>query len=254
MNRTQHFLASLATIGLALSLLSCNDNPSSSGGLKGTLALEVIVVDQDGNFLSDGSGVTVGIDGTDRTATTVTNGTCSFADLPAGTYVLTLTKPGHSTIKIYGYQFVGGGTAFLRDNYVVQLPTYDITSITARIDTNSSIGRDFFFLSGNVSVPTPDNAVRRLRVFMDTSAALTAQQGHYLAASSVAVPGGDAAFNGTLSLSELRRAGVRTGTTVYVVAYPMAGRTVGYYDPTKQEWHETNLSPLRSALTTFVMP
>ncbi|HVZ38865.1 MAG TPA: hypothetical protein VHI13_06285 [Candidatus Kapabacteria bacterium] len=243
-----------AALLCCLPLLSCNENATGNGRLSGTLYVEVNLVDQDGNLLTDRGDVKVSIDGSDRTAITSPSGLCRFEDLPAGTYDFTLTKPLFSNMKVYGFQFVGGGTAYLRDLYLTGLPDYAFNEFNATIDTASSLGADFVRITGTASTPAPATANRHIRVYMDTSAALTSRQSGHIGADVVTLQAGDQTFNGTVALSGLRSAGVRKGQVVYVLAYPMAYRAVGYYEPAAQEWHETNLGYFHSPVVSFTMP
>jgi hypothetical protein len=237
---------------LACAAGSCGDNPADSGSLKGTLTLVVALTDQDGARLADNSDVTATLDGTTRSATSDADGFLSFNDLPAGIYNITLTKPGFSTFKIFGAQFVGGGTAYIRDVFITEIPNFAIEQFRAAIDTSASFGSDYVNVAGTISNPAPESNDRLLRVFFDTSS--TVSPSRFLNAGSVPITAGHEDFQRLISVTGLRKAGVAKGTRVYVVAFPSSVWTLGYFDPAKRKWVEANLAPQGSPAASFIMP
>ena len=248
----RYSIAIVLALLLGFALPSCSENPSSSEGLKGTLTLVTILTDENGIRFTDHSDVTATIDGTTRTGTSDADGFISFPDLAAGTYVITLTKPGFSAIKIFGAQFVGGGTAYIRDVFLTELPTYDITTIAATVDTTASWGLEYVNITGSLSSAAPDANGRLLRVFLDTASDVSSSK--FINAGPVQIQAGDREFRRLVELSGLRKAGVAKGTKVYAIAYPASLWTVGYFDPTKRRWVEANLAPQASQRVSFVMP
>lgn len=248
----RYFFATALTLLLACSVQSCSEDPASGGSMKGTLTMVVALTDQDGHRLTDNSDVTATIEGTNRTATSDADGFLSFADLPAGIYDITLIRPGFSTFKIFGSQFVGGGTAYIRDVFITEIPNFAIDQFSAEIDTSASFGPDYVKVSGKVSNPAPESNDRTFRIFFDTVNAVSPSK--FINAGSVVINAGHADFQRLISLDGLRRAGVGKGTRVYAVGFPASVWTLGYFDPSRRKWMEANLAPQGTPATSFVMP
>lgn len=248
----RYSIATTLALLLGCVLSSCSENPSSSETLKGTLTLITILTDENGNRFANHGDVTATIDGVNRTGTSDADGFITFPDLAAGTYVITLNKPGFSTMKIFGAQFVGGGTAYIRDIFLTELPTYEVTQIAAAIDTSANWGSEYVQINGTISDPAPDANGRLLRVFFDTTSDVSSSK--FINAGPVQIQAGDREFRRLVELSGLRKAGVAKGKTVHVVAYPASLWTVGYFDPNKRRWVEANVAPQASQRMSFVMP
>jgi hypothetical protein len=249
----KHLSQALALLLLAL-VVSCSENPTQAERLKGSLTLNVVLMNEYAERLEDRGNVTIEIDGTGRTATTDAEGYATFQDLPAGTYVLTLKKPGFSTVKSFGYQFVGGGAAYIRDVFMVELPTFTITELTADAEAGTSSGEDVVKLTGKISSPAPEGFRQMLRLYLDMSSLVSSEPGMYIDGGSIAVLSPETDFTAFYSLRGLRAAGIAKGTRVYVVAHPLAQWTTGYFEPTTRGWYETNISPEKSPVASFIMP
>ena len=93
--------------------------PSLTGNLEGVLFL----YDDGGNKIlstaaltGDTIMLTNNSSGTVLTTTTSSTGTYTFTGITTGTYSMTVMKQGYGTVKAYGIEFAGGGTAYKNFN------------------------------------------------------------------------------------------------------------------------------------------
>ena len=247
----KHLVPALTLLLPAL-IVSCTEGPTQADPLKGSLTLNVRLVDEYGDDLSNHSGVTVAIEGINRTATTDDEGYVTFDNLSAGTYVIDITRPGFSRERAFGYQFVGGGAAYIRDVYLAKLPTFTIGALTAEAEAGS--GEDVLKLTGTISEAAPEHNRQMLRLYFHMSSTVSSEPGMFLVAGSVGILSPMTDFTVFYPLAALRAAGIAKGTRVYLVAHPMAQWGTSYFDPIKRDWIETNISSQHSQVLSFIMP
>lgn len=83
--------------------------PVATGSIVGFAGLR----DEAGTRLTDQSGITVRIKGSNRVGTSDTAGVWMLNDVAAGIYDLEISKPGFATNYLRAFQFVAGGTAYI---------------------------------------------------------------------------------------------------------------------------------------------
>lgn len=275
----------LSTFSLALFsflfLSSCGGNDPSDPGnrLSGSLVGRVELYDKVGHPLSDHSGAVVTVEGTDHTATSDAQGDWELKDLPAGTYVLSITKSGFTTVKEFGVAFVGGGTDYLPRYYLAELPTYRISNLKPemvdkeyrRIYVEPSGGGDSLVfqyvtvpprpvLSGVCSEPVPAEGYR-VQFYVGRNPDVSKEPGTFTGMFETIIRERSEDAEGTPPLQgdftfwidrDLERAGFSKGERVYVVAYPVAWTGTTYYDPVARLTVDTRVVDAPSNVADFV--
>ncbi|MBC8144445.1 MAG: carboxypeptidase regulatory-like domain-containing protein [bacterium] len=128
-------IAALACI-FGLSLTGCSSNnpqtPTGNDGVpqKGNLTGWVSLYNIAGDTISDKSGVTVKLVRTNFSTVTSANGRWTFVDIPSGTYEVSFEKSGFAELRVFGYQFVGGGEARFDEVAISETPTLQVTSFS----------------------------------------------------------------------------------------------------------------------------
>jgi hypothetical protein len=157
----------------------------------------------------------VSIDGTGYTATTGKDGRYVLASVATGTYNISYSKAGFGTTKTISYKFVGGGQDYAGISYMSSIPQHNPTGLAGSTTDTSRIALTAT-LNGTLA-----KAGVRIRFFVDTVAGVSSDpQKHYIFSS---------VFNGppppsksviwSIYNPELRSYGIRSGQTVYIVAY-----------------------------------
>jgi hypothetical protein len=221
--------------------------PSGSAGpkLKGDLAGFVLIVNENGGQPSDKSGVTVTVEGTSFQTSTDASGAFVISNIETGTYTIAYSKAGYGTSKTVGYQFAGGGRAFLGTIAICQPPTYSVQSLVASSAT-----------SLRATLSSASATTRAVAVFVGTSAGVSASQLNY---STVGLFSGTPT-NGVMTLTPsfmmYRGAGFESGTTAYLIAYAITegGRTSGHTDVNTGKFVYTNLSSAASNVVSVTVP
>jgi hypothetical protein len=209
------------------------------------------VLDQDLNDLPDRSGVTVSFDGSGLSTTSDSTGSWTITGLPTRTYDITYSKPGYGTIHHYGYQFVGGGTAYVQDvDVTLEPPTQvSVTSLQAAIDDSTQSPVALLALNATPSV----TATRQSHVYLlfvisrSSSSSIDNRTGAYTVIERLQIGSGARV---RLLLSDLRSlTGVKSGETLYITAYAVSGRS--FRPETGQSDFASHSAP---ATTSIVIP
>ncbi len=107
----------LLYVVIIFSLIGCKgaDGPAGPAGpkLKGTLAGFVYLVNINGSYQTDMSGVTISLAGTSVSGTSDVNGKFEITNVETGTYEVIYTKTAYGIFKKQGVSFASGGLASL---------------------------------------------------------------------------------------------------------------------------------------------
>jgi hypothetical protein len=139
----------LALLGACKSSTNVVDNTNSLGTFHGNIAL----VNAAGDTLSNYSGVTIQIQGTQFQATSNARGDWEIDNIPAGIYSVMLTKQGFDTLIIPQYQFSGAGISYLLNTGIQALPmdslVFTVTNTTEDSSASGYLG--LLSMTGGVS-------------------------------------------------------------------------------------------------------
>jgi hypothetical protein len=253
---------------LALFAPACNkssDNPLSKpndgSGVTGNLSGWVQLGDIQSRNLDDNSGVTVTAEGTSFSTTTSVSGKWSMTGLPSNTYTVTFSKAGYGTYKELGYQFVGGGNAYLPDVRLGAMPAGTVGSLSARAldslasDTSGGPTLSFKHVQVESSIqasPSQVDSVGSLRVFIGLSNTVSHLPGSFIFYRDFYDEPGRASGRVDISRQEFAQYGIAPGTTVYIVAYVVNRGGTTYYDPDLHGSVYTSVSAPSSVVSVVV--
>ncbi len=225
--------------------------------LKGDIFGYVDVYDVNGKQVADRRGVYVQTEETSTGEQSDSTGRWTLKDRMAGIYTITASKTGYTNSSVAGFQFVGGGNAYLNSTLgIIELPTYSIKSVLVAGKTTDSIGqqlsvdifpsplvsetRSFFIVYGK----TPG-------VVINSSDAMVTSQVSYVYKGA-----GSASFSLKNAINSLKNLGMQSGENVYAVVYPSSAHinNIGIYtDPlTKKTIFTRYSSPF--AAVNFQIP
>ncbi len=128
---------------LALVLLgACKSSTTVVENDLGTFHGNVALVNASGDTLTNYSGATIQIQGTQFQATSAANGDWQIDNVPAGIYNILLTKPGFDTLVIPQYQFSGAGTSFFESTAIQAIPMDSLAFTITNTGSKFSNGFD----------------------------------------------------------------------------------------------------------------
>lgn len=244
---------------LLCGIFACHESPTTSiapptaSVPTGTLKGGITVRDQNLDPATDASGVTVTFEGSGYSTFTDSEGLWSMDSLPSGTYDITYSKQGYGTIRQFGYQFVGGGTAYMTGWHFEVFPETQVTISAVEpvlIDSaQSETGREQLRLNitPTVTATQQKHSAVFIMISRTASSSIDNRAGAWTNENSLLV---NTSSGLNLSIAEIRSTcGFQPGDTAYFTVYATAGR---YADPVtrRQEY------PSHSAATTttLVMP
>jgi hypothetical protein len=255
----QLLLSTILAAG-AICLAACGGNPSDPGSrLTGNLHGVIEVLDEcRSNTDGGGAGVTITIEGTSFTTTTNANGAWEVKGLPAGTYTITYGKPGYFTEKVEGFQFVGGGDAYVsghryaRELQLRQIPTWTFGQIEARRTTLDSAHDVGMIRIQGAMTPLacgPGNYRTAWIFFNDNSNVSSTVHKNSFEIS----PDGGTQLDYPINTSTLHELGFASGATVYAIAYPTS-YVQSNRDPFTGAIEVVGVGPTPSNIFSFVVP
>ncbi len=218
------------------------EGPKLTGELTGYAGL----VSNDGILLPDRSGILVEVEGTSFSSTTDPTGRYFISGLVSGTYTLSWTKSGYGIQKHMGYQFVGGGRTFHELIFLGEIPLY-----TAQINVRPTIGSDQVTISGSFN-GIGNLADRRVRLFFGSTENVSFDP--YLNIFSVYGQGSASSWTINLPLINIRRLGVASGTTIWIIAYSDSWISSFYTDIETGKKVFPDINPYPSARFNFILP
>ena len=222
--------------------------PGTPGpSLTGTLYGFVSPVDEYGVAAAK-SGVTVTLDGVSPAATATTNadGRYEFAALRTGTYNLTFTRAGLTTVRRLGVAHVGGDQpTFLGTNTISAPSTTSFGNVSLNSQNNNSVQLYIPYANAGAS----NNTFTRFIIYGSANPGTTAANGILLSfPGSVSSP-----FTTSLFKSTLNGSGFATGTRVYVVVYATPAFLTGFTDPLTGRFVYSGLSTPSNEIS-FIVP
>lgn len=183
------------------------------GQVTGSITGFVRLLDQYGNSIyTNLSGASVTIDGTSFTTTTNVDGKFIFANVPAGTYSITVTKTGYGTEKLPWVSFNGGAnSAYVGSIKLSKIPDFNVVSLSASASGSGVV------ISGTVNGTTTYK--RTVGIFIGNSASVSSATTNYIAFDNDAIAAGSNIFSATINAQQLTNMGFVSGNTIYVAVY-----------------------------------
>ncbi|MDP4198759.1 MAG: hypothetical protein Q8922_02195 [Bacteroidota bacterium] len=138
--------ASIIALLLVVGIGGCKSSVAVNTDELGTLRGKVVALGVNCDSISDRSGVTVLIEGTNFSASTDVTGQWVIEHVPAGVYNVIVTKPSFDTDLTAEYQIIGAGTQFLEHAMIQAIPldSIPIVSLSAVKRTYDSVGGKFY--------------------------------------------------------------------------------------------------------------
>ncbi len=180
--------------------------PNLTGSIRGFVYLRK----EDGSFESSRKDVIAQIEGTTIADTSDNTGSWKLDSVSSGSYTITFSKTGYSTMKYPGTQFVGNGEYYLYPT-LLQASGFNVTTLTQFRAPTSIV------FNGTISSISHDFRL----VYIFFSRANTVSSTDYKLLSVVMMNGDTTRFADTLSRAALIAAGFPTGTTFHMAAYGM---------------------------------
>ncbi|MEP7233888.1 MAG: hypothetical protein ABI778_01210 [Ignavibacteriota bacterium] len=149
------YLLTMLIVAAVTSFTGCKDDDDVNSGGDGKLSGHVILIQSSGELLPDYSGITIEIEGTKLRATTDLYGYWEIKDVHPGILNVRVSKDSFGFIREIGYQFTGGGQAYMNTCCLGKTPTFGINFWSI----NSSASHIDFEVSG---ASTEDQARRAI--------------------------------------------------------------------------------------------
>lgn len=236
---------------VSLFLVSCNEDPVS-GEKRGNVEGSVSLSDEFGADIADRNGITVRFEEASKSTTTDNNGRWQMTDLPAGIYTVTVSKDGFGTYKVFGYQFVGGGTAFMELISLVAPPTYIIEEL--KVEAEELVTGMMVFARGRILNATSQTPLRAV-MFVGTDSAVSSDPAKHRASVRLYVSRSGTSMVFETNLISLKPQLILIpGKTYYFILYPDSTPTPQYLEPRSGKFIYPSLGPTPSNVIAVKIP
>ncbi|MBS1904086.1 MAG: hypothetical protein JSS75_10305 [Bacteroidetes bacterium] len=253
------------SVWFPLLLASCdNDQPSvTNSALSGNITGRVLLTGFDPHYSpTDLSGTVVKIEGRTDSTSTDSSGVFTLRDVPAGIHTLAYSHQGYGICKIIGFQFTGGGTAYVPANQLNPQPlgTCVLDSIITvdTVSNNSPVTEYIFtaFVDKN-GLKDPITAGNDIVLFMGTNPNVSSEKGHYSLVQrvwtySVSTPFGYRKDSTVVYSSDYLH-NFHKGDTVYTIAYVTNTPDGDYPDPATDGVLYSSVGLKHSVVRSFVL-
>ena len=181
------------------------------------------LVDETGNEVEDKSGVNVTIEGLTSSAITNEDGRFELSNVRAGTYNIIYKKTGYGSLKIFGFQFIGGNIpAMLYETTLYEQPKIDIQSLDISFNGN------IINITGEITEPNYFS----VQIFINDSSNVSNENYDYASARYSYSDWTYTQFSQNIYLNETPYS---QGDKVYLVIYFInPNEESGYYDYEKE--------------------
>lgn len=227
------------------------------GGPKliGKISGNVILIDTNGVQPSMKNGVNVSIDGLGRSAITDSTGKWSIDSVYTGVYTITISKNNYGSTKHVNYQFIGGGTTFLANDYLSAVPNYSVSNLT--YTSGISGGNTYVDIKGNISFTSNQMFGRNILLFIGNSSMVSNDPANYLDVVNAFVIDTATTFTQRITTTEFSHIGIPTGSPAYIVAYASSAAFANssrYIDVNTGRYYYTSLNSANSGVLTINTP
>lgn len=222
--------------------------PLLSGSLKGYVDL----FDAYGDLAANASNVYITIPVIAGTDSTSTNGMFTKT-LTTGTYELDYSKSGYGAMKIISLNFVGGGTQYISNHIqMTQAPIYSLSAITSATAMAQGQG----VVTVTVTPSATDTKARKVVCFIGTSSSVSYLPGNYSGVVTINIPANSAIGFGSISTTIAYEAGIPSGNSIYIAAYPIAVNNTAsiYSDVATGKTIYNNINSSSSVTTNVMVP
>ncbi len=211
-------------------LIGCKGPAGPAGPkLEGSLTGFVTLINVDGTYQTDMSGVTVTITGTSASATTDVNGKFTLTNVATGTYEIVYTKASYGILKHQGVSFASGGTASLGG---VTLGVIPVSSPIPVLTPTSTSGTSVTVKGALTSAAT---TVQYYQVYLGKSSTINPlDPTTYVTSQAASVNANSSSFSSILTwtVANLRSFAIINSTTanLWFVCYPYNPNCASYVD------------------------
>jgi hypothetical protein len=208
----------VAPITALLFAAGCSSNSTGSSGpsLSGSMTGFVALHQSDGVQEPSSDGVTVSVQGTSLSTTTDSTGKWTIDGITTGGYTVLYSKTGYGTMEQQNVQF-SGGTDFLGTTLMSQPPTFSvgINPLSSAADTIGAL--EVFFSEGG-NLPSGYGGIVLIAAGANSNVSAS-DPTKYLYSLVASYYGSNSPSY--LYKSDLYTAGFKSGSTAYIVAYPL---------------------------------
>ncbi len=234
---------------LLVASCSSNDDPAvdqvpNASDISGSVFLYNEGTDR---VASDGMTVTVANVDPERSAVTDASGKFVIRNVPLGTHILTFTKNGYGTFKIFDFAHVTDD----RETVLTTIPSLGTSSSTQVTALTATVAGTEVAIRATTNPAGSANNSRYVRIFLHTAANVS-QVFHTVYSPTFVARINP--FVKTYTKAELNAMGFVSGSTVFVRVYGDSYWGNQYKDPGLDRWVFPNLNPNAAAATSFVVP
>lgn len=251
-------------LSTSLLLASCDkDEPSTSATLSGNIAGHVVFNGFDPSHpLTDYSGTVVTIEGRAENAITDTSGAFTLKGIPAGIYTIVYTHQGYGTYKEIGFQFTGGGTAYVSTKSLTPLPLGTcvldpIIALDTLLNNTPATMYTFSAYVDRTGLADSLSALNDIILFMSTRSDVSFEAGHYALTQRVWTYSVKTPFGYRKDIQVVYGqdyfSTFHKGDTVNVVAYASNTGIGDYPDPATGDLVYSSLGLKHSQVRSFVL-
>lgn len=216
----------------------------------------IVLYNEDGNRLTDMSGVKVSIDNSTVSTKTAMDGKWKLDSIPYGTYDISYSKDGYGTGKIMGLYHAATNhatTVIAKSESMAANSTISIDNLTITpfSGTIQSIGISGVHIDPVFSNPSGKD--KYVRLFFSDNASVSSN--NYLAEVKIKTNGSSSQMNDyNLTTSFFESMGFKKGQTIYVKGYGDSFLSDQYTNPLTNTVVFPSLSEKASNTVSFVLP
>lgn len=250
----------LSLMIFALYLSGCKCDDCGVQLTPGTLQGYIVLNDTNGNRYSDRSGVQVSIDSTSYSTITDSLGWWQIANVPPGTYDISITKTGFGYSKVKEFQFVGDGEVTLPYIHIANPPTFPLHIYSVNPSNQIVIVE--------VKALSVDYSAKGVLLVVSADSITSPTSNSNMIEAHYRVLAFDPANQDKLQIrvDHLNEKGFNSGEKVFVHTYGLGDRDLmypnqypdiqfpsRYFDPRSQQYICTAVGP-ESNIVSFIVP
>lgn len=257
--KTIKLAAFLSVFCISLVLLGCKGDVGPSGptgpsgpSLTGNISGLVTLTDSNGVQPVNRSGVTVSIEGTSFSAVTDSTGRWQINSVTTGNYTIDISKNTYGMSKIQNYQFVGGGTSYVGNTNLSEVPNFSVSNLAYTVSTGGKI-----IVTGTLSYTSSQTNGRNILIFVGNSASVSSSPALNLGVVAAYDSSMGTSFSVNITDETFSNLGLGQGSPAFLIAYASSAPPANcsrYVDQTTGRFNYTSLSSATSNVLQVITP
>ena len=153
---------------------------------------------------------------------TDSTGKWTLSNIQTGTYEIDISKNTYGSTKRINQQFVGGGTVYIGNDYLSEVPNFTVVSITGTLLTSGKLR-----VQGVLSYTSQQSFGRNVLLFIGTTSSVSSNPATYLGVVNAYAFYDSTTFTVDIPNTTFNGFGIPSNSTAYIIAYPSSATAAG---------------------------